>query len=528
MCIVNNDDFLDLPRELQVAILSLLDIRDSVAVTRVSRYLHALVQNTPALQYPIELAACGMSDNQSSATALCERLNNLRRHDRTWRTLCWSHDVRLSVPSGGRMESKQGLITITKERDHPERAMDIIQLPSNARSIALRRWTIRPGREDDPAGNGQVYDVDASQDLLVIRHGAAAAHTVFNVYSLSEGLPHSLAARPRFSISNAGGPGVFNRSVLGAHVCREWVYLPDETFQFYNWRTGALSGDYDKRGTLTEPAFLSDRFIATIGVGLDPSPAVLLVHELPSSNPHAPPLYPTNVPILALFLPEIDGAFTDDDDSEWELVGGSAHSAAPSARASGGDFWSDADKTLLLIHFRVRGRHYELLLPAQRVLELLPPPENISMGPGSFAARDVPWPDWGPELSHVRECAPSGGDMEALQSSVFGMRHVIHHPVEWEEKAVIRVNDYQSSRVSRAEAHQTPSCAVRRVHIAEGEWVDGPEMQTELPYIETNIELPVSWREMAPANIFVSINEDGILLIDRESGEVEHGEAHTF
>lgn len=263
---------------------------------------------------------------------------------------------------------------------------------------------------------------------------------------------------------------------------------------------------------LTEPVFINNRFIATIAVGLNPSPAVLLVHELPSSNPDEPPLYPTNIPALALFLPEINHASLDE--TEWELVGGSVQSAAESSRASGGDFSTDSDQTLLLVHFQVRGRDFELVVPSQRVLELLPHPGDISMGPGMFSPRDLSWNEWGPRCTHVRESVPIGGDRERLQSSVFGMRHALHHPVEWEGKIVVRVNDYQPSRVRRAEDNQTPSCTVRRVHVAQGEWADAGEMQTELPCVETNVELPESWRGKESANVLVSINEDGILLID--------------
>ena len=154
--------------------------------------MHNLVRNTPTLQYPIELVACGMLDNSQSTTSVGERLNNLRQHDQAWRSLNWSNDLRLTVPSNGRMDNKQGLILVTKERVHPERGVDVIQLPSRARNIAYRRWTITPGREDDPFGPGQIYEVrrreqrarrtvfthgrfqvDASQDLLIIRHGMA-------------------------------------------------------------------------------------------------------------------------------------------------------------------------------------------------------------------------------------------------------------------------------------------------------------------------------------------------------------------
>ncbi|KZV61450.1 hypothetical protein PENSPDRAFT_759426 [Peniophora sp. CONT] len=514
----DNDDFIELPRELQVLILSRLEIRDLIAVAQVSHFLRNLVRSTPLLQYPIELLACGMLDNTQSATTVGERLANLRLHDQAWRTLRWSHAIKLAVSDDGRMDSKQGLIVITKETFDPQRGVNVVQLPSSARNVALQRWSIKPGREDDPFGQGQIYEVDASQDLLVIRHGMAPAHSFFNVYSLSDGLPHPQAALKQFHISNSGVAGVFRSSTAGAFIRREWVYLHDETFEYYNWKTGERSGEYSKRGALTESVFINDRFIATIVVGMGPSTTVLLVHELPSSNPDIPPLYPTHIAALALFLPEVNYASVDD--TEWELVGGSVQSACQSSRASGGDFSTDLNQTLLLIHFRVSDTAYELLVPTQRILELLPHPGDLSMSAGTYSPLDLPWSDWGPRCTHVRPCAPSAGDRTRLQASVFGMRHVLHHPVEWDGKIVVRVNDYQPSRVRRAEDNQTPSCTVRHVHVAEGEWSSTGEMQTELPYVETNIELPESWRENELENVLVSINEDGILLIDVSYGSL--------
>ena len=121
--------------------------------------MHDLVRNTPVLQYPIELVACGMHDNLESKTAVGERLDNLRKHDQAWRTLRWSRDIQFSVPPDSRMDSKQGLIFVTKENTRPERGIEVVQLPSDARNVAHRRWSISPGHEDDPAGHGQIYEV---------------------------------------------------------------------------------------------------------------------------------------------------------------------------------------------------------------------------------------------------------------------------------------------------------------------------------------------------------------------------------
>lgn len=100
--------------------------------------------------------------------------------------------------------------------------------------------------------------VDASQDLLIIRHGttpcvvcrchllaltyiySGSASAFFNIFTLSEGLPHPQAALRSFRISNTGP---HRGSTAGAFIRREWVYLLDQSFEIYNWKTGERNED---------------------------------------------------------------------------------------------------------------------------------------------------------------------------------------------------------------------------------------------------------------------------------------------
>ena len=102
-----------------------------------------------------------------------------------------------------------------------------------------------------------------------------------------------------------------------------------------------------------------------------------------------PPTYPPTIPVLAFFLPEIADAFTTD--TEWELVGGVAHSAMKSGPLSAGDFSTETVDTLVLIPFRVKDRDYELIVATPRLLDFLPHPGDLSMDPGSYSFRDVAW-----------------------------------------------------------------------------------------------------------------------------------------
>lgn len=248
-------------------------------------------------------------------------------------------------------------------------------------------------------------------------------------------------------------------------------------------------------------------------VGIPPSPAVLRIHELPSADPAVPPTYPPTVAVLAFFLPEIDNAFTTD--TQWNLVGGSAQSATQSSRTSGGDFTTDRDQTLVLIPFRVKDRDYELIVATPRLLEFLPHPGDITVTPGTYSLRDLSWPEWGPTCAHVRTVAPSDDAPDELQASLFGSRRVLPHPVqESDGQSAVRINDYQPSRVRRAEAAQHTSHLVHHGAAAQGEWFETDELQTDLPFVETDKELPESWQSKNPQDVHVSINEDGITLTD--------------
>ena len=100
-----------------------------------------------------------MRDNPESTNDMMKRLDNLRRHDQAWRSLRWSTDIRLRVPTEGRTESKQGIMLVTEDKDHAERGVEAQQLPSESRSIPGQFWTIKPGSDEELEGERAVYEV---------------------------------------------------------------------------------------------------------------------------------------------------------------------------------------------------------------------------------------------------------------------------------------------------------------------------------------------------------------------------------
>ena len=92
---------------------------------------------------------------------------------------------------------------------------------------------------------------------------------------------------------------------------------------------------------------------------------------------------------------------------------------------------------------------------------------------------------------------------------------MLPHPIEDAGGfSAVRVNDYQPSRVSRAEANNSPSHQVHHGEDTGGDWFQANELHTGAAYIETEKQLPDSWQNKQPKDVHVSINEDGITLTD--------------
>lgn len=265
---------------------------------------------------------------------------------------------------------------------------------------------------------------------------------------------------------------------------------------------------------LDECAFVSDRYLATLCVSHGPSPAGLLMFELPQSDPSIPLRYPANIPVLAFLLPEIDA--DQDTETRWELIGGSAQSPTDNSLTSGGDFTAKCDDTLLVM-FRVDHQWYELVTPTQRLLGFLPNPANISMNATMLALREVLWTEWGPQNTRVRGIAfrGDGQDRTKVHASLFGMRRVLYHPVYTPAGLLAaRVEDYQTHRVRRAEACESSSGMVHHGDMAQGSWLDGGELHTVLPFMVTDLILPDKWQGRPLEDVDISIHGDGIIIAE--------------
>ena len=77
-------NFIELPSELLVAILSLLDGRSIAYNAQVNRFLHALVASSSILRYKQLLFIHKQDDNPSNSTSAAEKLSMLKKEGSAW------------------------------------------------------------------------------------------------------------------------------------------------------------------------------------------------------------------------------------------------------------------------------------------------------------------------------------------------------------------------------------------------------------------------------------------------------------
>ncbi|VDC04080.1 unnamed protein product [Peniophora sp. CBMAI 1063] len=518
-----------LPRELQVLILCRLDLRDCSVLTSVCHSLHDLVRGTPSLQYPIELAAGGMCDNpHGTDTSISEHLKNLRLHLGAWFTLRWTSDMFFHAPPGNALLCEQGLVMFEQKRDSLIKGIgfNVHQLPASTRNVVYGHWTVTPGIDKESSLGSEVYAVRAPSGLSygMLMRGRMVdgdcRSTPRKTYSFFGGVKHP----PKLTLTSTHyrrDCDTHSQSARAQFIRGDWICVLDRDVMIFTWKTGRRSTYYSTQARLTDCIFLDDSHLAVMVAGISPSPAVLLVYELPNASSDGDALYPSNLPVLAFVFPAIHDASATR--TEWRLTCGSASSAARSSRAGAGDFCADPKETMIMVLFRLGDLGYELIVPTRRLLEFLPGRiDDIHISRTMFSSRDVPWSEWGPRYAYLRSATFDEG---ALRATIFGMRRVLHRPIISGGKLAVVVQDLFRPRVLHAAATSSLSYAVCRSQPVVGPWLDSATIQTEVSYVETVQELPISCQGKDPQDVGVSINEDGLVITGSNEAIVE---THTF
>ncbi|KAI0045133.1 hypothetical protein FA95DRAFT_1680673 [Auriscalpium vulgare] len=232
---------LRLPDELLVLICGPLDCRALLACKLVCQRIRAVIQDHPALQYTIELAASGMRDGPSTSLPVSNRLAMLMDHQAAWANSAW---VPLDPPLFSQPWSPDdsillhaasaGIVASRYDVPEPPQTINITQLPSVLRGVEKRSWTWTC--EEDIHN----LAVDGSQDLLVLLVnplvGDMDLKRTIRAVSLSTGRPHpsvhdgseSTQVAKEFSHLMVSGDVVL---LTGSHVRSRKIGL-------WHWKTG--------------------------------------------------------------------------------------------------------------------------------------------------------------------------------------------------------------------------------------------------------------------------------------------------
>ncbi|KAF8898906.1 hypothetical protein BD779DRAFT_1486128 [Infundibulicybe gibba] len=186
---------LDLPVEILVRILDLVDPRSLLRCRETCSRILLLIDTTEILQFAIELFASGQEYGPSFSNPMLNssRLDILKQHQAAWGDFKWTHEETIPMPSGSRWELVGGVLA----HELPNNAITFWKLPSHFRSIQAEKW--------DVTGLDFVFcefGMDPSQDLLILIELPLWSGPVINntyrihLRSLTANRPHQLAAPP--------------------------------------------------------------------------------------------------------------------------------------------------------------------------------------------------------------------------------------------------------------------------------------------------------------------------------------------
>lgn len=99
---------------------------------QVSKTVHSIIQDTPALQYTIELGMVGYNDGLASAS-VTDRLNYVRLQRKIWRHPVLERTVSIPVPSQAWFEAKshKDVISGRGPGDHNSHQLDVMYLSTS-------------------------------------------------------------------------------------------------------------------------------------------------------------------------------------------------------------------------------------------------------------------------------------------------------------------------------------------------------------------------------------------------------------
>ncbi|KAI0061505.1 hypothetical protein BV25DRAFT_763213 [Artomyces pyxidatus] len=492
-----------LPNEILLRILEMLGCRDILACHATCSRMRVLITDSIALQYSIELSACGMIDGRQDPHTLPiqERLDRIRRYTAAWETLLWTS--RLALPHLVGLESPISVSgdvfllppSVVGAIADSVTGVQVQQIPSELRAI----------KEDHQihsipvlalTGNGKIR-LDAAQELIVFRErnfigGQTVTRT--HVHSLLTGEAHPLAFA--HGVMETMDPGLAFEDMCGdllleaiasdvGGICTPIVR---------NWKTGLV----EAKGTV----MIKHRYMAF----LDKQ------HIISVTGGTYLALYPTCLQVTSLVSVDTTPTLAESRSYSFALpeflqhkllhihtqISNLEHIPPPH-----GCFYPDPADRLISVAINSSGKRFVIDIPVRTFKTY------ISSHPGGAAAI-IPWDAWGTHGARMVHVSPFDTGRWTLSGS---RRMTFRRALEPDGPNMLTLLDYSPRRVARAVARGTATV----LHGAEvGTVYTGPEcgpLRTLLPCIVTEVPLPDIMGEWGEGVESAWLCENGVLFL---------------
>ncbi|KAI0047069.1 hypothetical protein FA95DRAFT_1289514 [Auriscalpium vulgare] len=510
-----------LPSELIVKIIIDADYRFLLNLQLVCRRLHGIVQDAVPFQHKIALAATGMRESAEAASAhsLATRVAMLKDYETAWRHAAWAEVAAIqdtpSKPSPAFHRVSSGIVAwlVRSGRGETGDKIYVTQTPSMLRGVEHRSWELKFefGIVD--------FDIDASQDLLVLVHWVEDAtlpgqsFTDLRTVSLTTGEDHPLAPTSHIPLGSRSSPVPESVGVCG-DIITQHMYPPFSTtssFVVWNWKSGEYRKATIRGHGPIHTFFLDDSHLARIDTSASASYGD---EEVRLSVYNFRSVLQCPASTNATELPEVCSFRLPPSKEGTRLVGAAfLPNFAPASCAASvqqGAFFADSrsGRVCVIVLTTIAPRrttvserwelsfHVHSLLPFARLSALQ---GQRTADQASVPGPSVPWGEWGPQHAHLaRRVQPT------MPMWAYGL--AIVRCLQIYGRFEVVVSDFHPRRVARKRTLGPPQPVDATLIAGENYQavVDGA-----FPCAVATVGLPCEWPG-TPATVLPS--EDALLV----------------
>ncbi|KAG7099024.1 hypothetical protein E1B28_000907 [Marasmius oreades] len=526
-----SSNILNLPVELCCQIFTHLDCFTLARCRQVCKKTNAVIAESSALQYTLELAITGNEDGKLSDLPVAEKLSALRKHQRAWDRLKWNRELRHAMAGGGLWELFGNVLA----QQDLMGGLIFRQLPSQYRRIEDKEWRVKP----DPQLKVRDFGIDPSQDLLVLVEAPRWwGQNPDHCYRIHLRTMSSCTRHPQANgdvlVHKQESPDPhlsYSIQVSGEHlgILFHSVEAGVNEIIVWNWRSGHIK-TYLTGDEIRSFSFLSERHIVVAIVSLSPASddfnASLLVvdFELQSGGKKA---YHAALHTRSLSLPRL------------------SRSALPirfAIRCDPSPSWTPGPELHVPFHLAHSNRVYAVSLQVQtddisdedegedtHLLVLFVPQSTLLAYTDVLGKEqeqhEVDWETWGPTGTRFMEFPLTQTNFTVWECYSYGSRYVVKEcssrtngtctVLLYDFNRRARVHDTQAQDPSNLLVlppdetfHVTTPTEIKKIFVTE--------VSTFMPYRVHIVTLPA-----ANAYCALMCSEDALIVVDENSSKGE-------